>query len=106
MGGLLGVGGGFIMLPLQVLWTRLSQRQANANSLAAVLAIAVAGLLVYLFGTPRPQVDLRFALLLIVGGTGGAFVGARLALQVSERNLRMAVAVLLALVGLRELVLG
>lgn len=106
MGGLLGVGGGFIMLPLQVLWTRLSQRQANANSLAAVLAIAVAALLVYLFGSPRPQVDLRFALLLIGGGIGGSFVGARLALRVSERNLRMAVAVLLALVGLRELVLG
>ncbi len=106
MGGLTGVGGGFLMLPLQVLWARLGQHQSNANSLAAVIAIAVAGLLVYLFGAAHPQVDLRFALLLVAGGLGGSYVGARLARHVSERHLRMAVAVLLALVGIREVVFG
>jgi len=44
MGGLLGVGGGLIMVPLQVVWAGVSQRQANATSLVAIIPIALAAL--------------------------------------------------------------
>ena len=40
-GGLLGVGGGFVMVPLQVIWAGRSQHQATGTSLAAILPIAV-----------------------------------------------------------------
>lgn len=105
LGGLLGVGGGFIMVPLQVLYAGQDQRRANATSLAAVIPIAVVGAVIYYFAGSRPQVDLAFAGLLILGGMVGAYVGARLASRVPEARLRMVVAVLLGLVGLKELVL-
>ena len=40
-GGLLGVGGGFVMVPLQVIWARRSQHRATGTSLAAILPIAI-----------------------------------------------------------------
>jgi uncharacterized membrane protein YfcA len=105
MSGLLGVGGGFLMVPLQVMLAQTPQLKANANSLAAIVPISVAGIFVYYFaGRGGPQVDFRFALLLVVGGVVGAYVGARLASHVPEVWLGRVVAVVLAAVGLKEIV--
>ena len=105
MSGLLGVGGGFLMVPLQVMLAGTPQLKANANSLAAIVPISVAGVLVYYFGgRGGPQVDFRFALLLVVGGVLGAYVGARLASRVPEVWLGRLIALLLAAVGLKEIV--
>lgn len=104
LGGLLGVGGGFVMVPLQVLWARVAPLSAAANSLIAVISISLVGGLLYYFGPAgRPQVDLRFALLLGGGGIAGAFLGARWAKRIPERLLLSAVAILLAGIGVREL---
>ena len=105
MSGLLGVGGGFLMVPMQVMLARTPQLKANATSLAAIVPISITGVLVYYFaGRGGPQVDFRFALLLVAGGVLGAYVGARLASRVPEVWLGRLVAVLLALVGLKEIV--
>lgn len=103
LGGLLGVGGGFLMVPLQVMLTRTPQLQANATSLAAIVPISIAAALVYYFGTGSPAVNLHIALFLTTGGVAGAFLGARLSDRLPERTLGMAVALLLGLVGLKEL---
>ena len=47
LAGMFGVGGGFLMVPLYVLWMGLDQRRSHATSLAAVLPIAVAGAIGY-----------------------------------------------------------
>ena len=104
LAGLLGVGGGFIMLPLLVLWARLPQHRANGTSLLAIVPIALVGALVYYFGGAHPSVDLGFALLLVIGGVAGASLGARVVNRVPEAALKAAVAALLAAVGLKELV--
>src|SRR5204862_2797608 len=67
LGGLFGVGGGFVMIPLLVLWAGLGQRQANATSLVAILPIAIAAVPIYYFRAGAPQVDLRVALFLVIG---------------------------------------
>jgi uncharacterized protein len=105
LGGLLGVGGGFALVPLQVIFARVEQLNANATSLAAIIPGAVVGALIYYFGTARPQVDLRFAVLLVVGSIVGAYLGARVATRIPDRPLRISFAVLLVVVGLKELVL-
>ena len=46
-GGLVGLGGGAIMVPLLTGWARLSQHEAHATSLAGVVATGVAGALTY-----------------------------------------------------------
>jgi uncharacterized membrane protein YfcA len=104
MGGLLGVGGGFVMVPLQVLWARVPQRQANATSLVAIIPIAIAALPIYYFQNGTPQVDLRMALLLVIGSMVGVYLGARLLKRIPERPLSIAVAVLLLLAGGKELI--
>jgi uncharacterized membrane protein YfcA len=104
MGGLLGVGGGFIMVPLQVMWTGMPQRHANANSLVAIIPLAIAALPIYYFRKGVPQVDLHLALFLVIGSVVGAYIGARMLKRIPERALNIGVAVLLALVGVKELV--
>ena len=47
LSGLLGIGGGTAMVPLLVLLAGLSQRESHATSLAAMILIAAAALVVY-----------------------------------------------------------
>jgi len=101
-GGLLGVGGGFVMVPLQVIWAKRSQHQATGTSLAAILPIAIVAAATYYFGRTSPQTDLTVAFFLAVGGVVGAFIGSLVARRISDRALSMIVAILLVAVGLKE----
>jgi uncharacterized protein len=98
------VGGGFALVPLQVMFARVDQHHAHGTSLAAIIPGALVGALIYYFGSAHPQVDLRFAALLVLGSAAGAYLGARLMMRIPERPLRMAFAVVLLVVGLKELV--
>jgi uncharacterized protein len=103
LGGLLGVGGGFVLIPLQVLWAGVPQRNANANSIVAILPIAIAALPIYYFRTRTPQIDFRVGLFLVIGSVVGAYLGARLLKRIPERELKLAVVVILGLVGIKQL---
>jgi uncharacterized protein len=103
LGGLLGVGGGFVMIPLLVLWAKVPQHKANGTSLLAIIPIAIVGALVYYFQGSKPQVDLAFALLLIIGSVFGAYLGARAMSRIPEAQLKVALVVLLVAVGFKEL---
>ena len=104
--GLLGVGGGVVLVPGIVAVLRRSQREAVANSLAAIIPMAAIGAIVYYVGAPRPHVRIDLGLALAAGGIAGALLGARLAQRVSERNLRIGFAVLVLLVAARLLLVG
>jgi uncharacterized membrane protein YfcA len=101
-GGLLGVGGGFVMVPLQVMWSGSDQHRASATSLAAILPIAVVAAARYYFGPTTPQVDLAVAFYLAVGGTLGALIGALAARRISDTALKVIVAIVLVGVGVKE----
>lgn len=104
MGGLLGGGGGFIMVPLLGIWAKLPQRQANATSLVAIIPIALVAVPVYYFRKGTPHVDFHIALFLVIGSVVGAYVGARLLKYIPERPLKLFVAVFLLLIGVKETV--
>lgn len=101
-GGLLGVGGGFVLVPLQVMWARRDQHRATGTSLAAILPIALVAAATYYLGPSTPQTDLSIAFFLALGGTFGAVVGALAARRVSDTALKMIVAILLVGIGLKE----
>jgi uncharacterized membrane protein YfcA len=105
LGGLLGVGGGFVLVPLQALWAGVPQRFANANSLVAIIPIAVAALPIYYFRKGSPQIDLHAALFLTIGSVVGAYVGARALRRIPDRELKIGVAVVLGVVGVKELLI-
>jgi uncharacterized membrane protein YfcA len=101
LGSLLGVGGGFVMVPLQVLWTRVAQHTANGTSLAAIAPLTLAGMAVYALA--GGDVDWRLVLPLAAGAVLGAFVGARWASHLPERQLRRVVAAVILIAGVKQL---
>jgi len=102
-GGLLGVGGGFLMVPLQVWWARTPHRRASGNSLAAIVPIGIVGACVYYFGGSAHQLDLPVAVFVMIGSSAGALVGAGWASRVPERILKMLLAALMVAAAGSEL---
>ncbi len=70
--GLFGVGGGFIMVPLMLLWLRFDQRRASATSLLAI--VPPAALSAALYGS-QGQIDVLAAAIVAAGALGGAPLG-------------------------------
>jgi len=103
--GMLGVGGGFVIVPLRTIWTGFEQRRASGTSLAAIFPIAVVGAAAYYLRTP-PEIQLSVALTLILGSAAGAVAGSVASNRVPQRALEMLVAVLLVVVGLYEIFLA
>jgi uncharacterized membrane protein YfcA len=93
-----GVGGGFLMVPLYVLWMGLEQRRSHATSLAAVLPIAAAGAIGY---SASGYVDWNSVAALLIGSIFGALYGVKLLSQVSLKFLQLGFASLLYLSALR-----
>ncbi len=102
----MGVGGGFLIVPLQITWSRRDPHRATGTSLAAILPIALVGAFVYYFGRRPGQVDLTVAFFLVIGSTLGAYVGSRLIASFPEPTLKVVVAAVLVVVGLDEIVSG
>ncbi|MBU8879919.1 sulfite exporter TauE/SafE family protein [Bacillus sp. FJAT-29790] len=71
----LGVGGGFIMVPLSIAFLGIQPKKAVGTSLFAILLIVSVGFLSYAFTI---SIDYRIGLLLVAGGLIGSQFGARL----------------------------
>ena len=88
-GGLLGVGGGIVFVPALVLFAHLTQLEAVATSLVAIVLVAVVG-------TVRQReygnVRLRDGLLIGVLSPLGVVVGVVLANALPERALELSFA--------------
>jgi uncharacterized protein len=92
MTGLIGLGGGFAVVPLLVIYARTPVRSAIGASLAVIAINTLAGLAGHL---PHPHVDWRVAGYL--GGTEsmGSVFGVRLSKHMSRVALRRAFAALM-----------
>ncbi|HZK51606.1 MAG TPA: sulfite exporter TauE/SafE family protein [Actinomycetota bacterium] len=101
LSGLLGVGGGIIMVPLLVALVHLSQHQAHATSLAAIVPIGAVGALTFALDG---EIDFKVAGLLALGALAGAPVGARIMSRIKERPLKIMFGVLMTVVGIQMLV--
>jgi uncharacterized membrane protein YfcA len=98
LAGLLGVGGGILLVPFLVLALGMTQHEAEATSLLVILPTAIAASIALRL---RGVGDLPVALGVGAVGAVGAAAGALLALALPGSVLRVAFAVLLALVGVR-----
>lgn len=83
--GYVGVGGGFIMVPLMLSLLGLPMRLASGTSLIAVMLLAIPGTIEQgLLG----NIDYLAGLAVAVGSVPGAVIGARLVRVIPERTLR------------------
>ena len=96
---LLGVGGGFIMVPAMLYLLGMGAQVVVGTSLFQTLFVTAAATMVH--ATTTEAVDIVLAALLLLGSVIGAQVGARLANTVRPEYLRLALAVIVLLVALR-----
>lgn len=83
--GLLGLGGGFLLVPFLHVRLGLDMKTTFGTSLAVIGAITVPGAVVhYSLG----HVDLSLGLLLIFGVVPGAYLGSRAAMRLTNTALR------------------
>ncbi|HEU4455174.1 MAG TPA: sulfite exporter TauE/SafE family protein [Longimicrobium sp.] len=95
--GLVGVGGGFIIVPALVLLGRLPMKQAVGTSLLVIAMNSAAGFAGY-WG--RVEVPWRFLALFTAVAMAGILVGTRLSRRVPQRSLRRGFAVFLVVVAI------
>lgn len=100
LSGLLGVGGGFVMVPLFVLWMHIDQKKAHATSLAAIMPIATFSAIGYAI---QDKVDWSAWILVLAGSVFGANYGVRLLHRIPVRELKFIFSGLLLLSALRLL---
>lgn len=94
--GFLGVGGGFIIVPLSLWLFKLPMKEAAGTSLIAVVLFAIPGAITHgLIG----NIEYLEGLMISVGSIPGAFIGSALSKRVPERVLRMAFGVILIIAG-------
>ena len=96
--GLLGIGGGVLLVPLFTKFRGMRQQVAHGTSLAILIFTAIAAAITY---TAHQEVDLATAGWLALGATACAPFGARMTARMSSAELRRWFGVLLALVGIR-----
>jgi uncharacterized membrane protein YfcA len=96
--GLVGVGGGFVVVPALVVRLSFGMREAMATSMAIVAIVSASGLLAHL--ATGSSLDVPVATAMGGAAIAGALLGPRLADRVSTRLLGRSFAVLVVLVAL------
>ncbi len=98
LSSLFGVGGGLLMVPFMVLVINETQHLAEGTSLLVIVPTAIAGVIAHL---RNHFVSFRHALLVAIGGIGGAYLGADIALRIDPVTLTKVFGVFLAVIGIR-----
>ena len=96
---LLGVGGGFIMVPAMIYILGMSTQVVVGTSLFQILFVTAATTMIH--ATTTKSVDIVLAVLLLAGSVVGAQFGARFAQRVKPEWLRMFLAIIILAVAVR-----
>ena len=96
MTGVVGIGGGFLVVPALVLLARLPMKQAVGTSLLVIAMNSASGFAGY---AGQAQVPWRFLAGFTAVAVGGILVGTYLVRYVSQRALKQAFALFLVLMG-------
>lgn len=99
VGSLLGIGGGFIMVPALVYLLRVPGNVVIGTSLAQVVAMMAATTILH--AVQSQSVDILLAFCLMVGGTAGAQFGAAAGKHLRGEQLRGLLALLVLAVAIR-----
>jgi uncharacterized protein len=99
---LMGIGGGFILVPAMLYLLGMSANVVVGTSLFNILFVTMMTTMIHALTTQA--VDLVLAGLLLLGSVSGAQIGTRIALSAKPEYLRLALAAIVLLVALRMLI--
>jgi uncharacterized membrane protein YfcA len=96
---LLGVGGGFIMVPAMIYLLGMQTQVVVGTSLFQILFVTMASTLVHSLTTKA--VDLVLAIMLLIGSVTGAQLGTRISRKMRPEYLRIILAFIVLVVAIR-----
>jgi uncharacterized membrane protein YfcA len=96
---LLGVGGGFILVPAMLYLLGMTTQSVVGTSLFQILFVTMATTMMHAMTTKA--VDLVLAMLLLIGSVTGAQIGTRLSMKLRPEYLRVLLAAIVLLVAAR-----
>lgn len=102
LAAIMGVGGGFIMVPAMVYLLRMPMHVVVGTSLFQILFTSVNVTIMQAYS--NHTVDFVLALLLLMGSTTGAQIGARLSARLKGNQLKILLAILVLIVMVKMLV--
>ncbi len=99
LAAIMGVGGGFIMVPAMIYILGMPTKVVVGTSLFQI--IFVTGFTTLLHATTNYTVDMALAVLLLVGGVVGAQIGTRIGVKLKAEQLRILLALMVLAVCLK-----
>jgi uncharacterized membrane protein YfcA len=97
LSAIMGIGGGFIVVPAMIYILRMPTNVVMGTSLAQIIAITATTTV--LQATSNYAVDIVLALLLVVGGVVGAQLGVRVGAKMRGEQLRLGLAIVVLVVA-------
>jgi uncharacterized membrane protein YfcA len=97
LSAIMGIGGGFILIPAMIYLLRMPTNMVVGTSLAQIIALTA--MTTILQATSNYAVDMVLAFLLVLGGVAGAQLGVRAAARLSAEQLRFLLALLVLAVA-------
>jgi len=97
LAAIMGVGGGFIMVPAMIYILGMPTKVVVGTSLFQI--IFVTGFTTMLHATTNYTVDIVLAVLLLIGGVIGAQIGARIGVKMPAEQLRILLAIMVLAVS-------
>ena len=101
LSGLIGIGGGVIIVPALVFLVGFTQKQAQGTSLG-ILLLPV-GILAVLQYYKQGYINVNYVLIVSIAFVAGGFFGSKLALTLSDQNMKRIFAVILLFISLKML---
>jgi uncharacterized membrane protein YfcA len=101
LAAIMGVGGGFIMVPAMIYLLRMPTNVVIGTSLFQIIFVSAA--VTVMHAAKNQTVDVVLATILIIGGVVGAQIGARLGQKLRGEQLRALLALIVLGVGLKML---
>ena len=99
LGSVLGIGGGFMLVPALIYLLRVPSSIVVGTSLMQIVLVMAGA--AFMHAVSNGGVDVVLALVLMIGSTLGAQIGASIGSQLKAEHLRVLLAVLVLGVGLR-----
>ncbi len=101
LSGLVGVGGGIIIVPCLVFFLGFSQKMAQGTSLGILLLpVGILGALQYY---KQGYIDFKVIAVISVAFLAGSFLGSKIALSLSQENIKKVFAVLMMIIAVKML---